>query len=38
MDVSVQRDVPPDACARAPRPDVRPRDDADPGAIGFGSR
>jgi UDP-3-O-[3-hydroxymyristoyl] glucosamine N-acyltransferase len=38
MDVSVQEDVPADACARAPRPDVRPRGETDPGGIGFGSR
>lgn len=38
MDVSVQHDVPDEACARAPRPDVRPRGDFDPASIGFGSR
>ena len=39
MDVSVQEDLPDDAIARAPRPDVakRPPDD-DRAAIGFASR
>ena len=39
MDASVQQDVPDDAIARAPRPDVgtRPADD-DPSAIGFAKR
>ena len=35
MDVSLQDDLPDESVARAPRPDVRPRADADRGAIGF---
>ncbi|HEX8686551.1 MAG TPA: hypothetical protein VF654_08615, partial [Pyrinomonadaceae bacterium] len=35
MDVSLQQDLPDDTVARAPRPDVRPRDDDDRAAIGF---
>ncbi len=38
MDVSVQHDLPDDACARAPRPDIRPRTDRDPTASGFTKR
>lgn len=36
MDASVQQDLPENAVARAPRPDVRERDDADRSGIGFG--
>ena len=35
MDVSLQDDLPDESVARAPRPDVRPRADADRDAIGF---
>ncbi|HEX8452038.1 MAG TPA: hypothetical protein VF647_08075 [Longimicrobium sp.] len=38
MDVSVQEDIPDGAVARAPRPDVQPRTDIDPAAIGFQRR
>lgn len=36
MDVSVQSDLPENTVARAPRPDVKPRDDDDAAVIGFG--
>jgi len=35
MDVSVQKDVPDNSVARAPRPDVKARSDDDTGSIGF---
>jgi UDP-3-O-[3-hydroxymyristoyl] glucosamine N-acyltransferase len=38
MDASVQHDLAGNAVARAPRPDVREREDDDPSAIGFTQR
>lgn len=38
MDSSVQQDLAENTVARAPRPDVRPRSDDDPTAIGFRER